>query len=168
MKATFYVLIIIASLAACKSQKPVVIPPSSPEAGTIEMKPGTPETETSEVNPNAAGTEIVIRGSIRDTISISSIPARPETVKQTHGAAADMMHYCVIVGSFVNEQNALNLQKYLQNKGFGRTAIMKNDKGMYRVSATTFNDAEQAQIELARIRKTYPQFADAWLLEVKN
>lgn len=112
--------------------------------------------------------EVTVRETVRDTMVVEEEPqpARPETVVKTHGA--DLMHYCVIVGSFVNKQNAINLRSSLMRMGFLGTSIMQNDEGMYRVSAECSDSHEETWKEVCRIRSQYPQFRDAWLLEVKN
>lgn len=95
----------------------------------------------------------------------------PVTIKQeevvlTHGN--DLMRYCVIVGSFVNEQNAINLRAKLMEMGFTNTSIMRNNEGMYRVSAVCDETEADAREELSQIRTGYSQFRDAWLLMVKD
>ena len=95
----------------------------------------------------------------------------PVTIKQeevvlTYGN--DLMRYCVIVGSFVNEQNAINLRAKLMEMGFTNTSIMRNNEGMYRVSAVCDETEADAREELSQIRTGYSQFRDAWLLMVKD
>lgn len=110
---------------------------------------------------------VTVQETVRDTLVVEEepLPARTEAVVKTHGA--DLMHYCVIVGSFVNKQNAINLRSSLMNKGFLGSSIMQNNEGMYRVSAECSDSHEEAWKEVCRIRSQYPQFRDAWLLEVK-
>lgn len=147
IKVAFYVLMIIIGLAGCKAKKPIVVPSTYPVAEAIE-----------------------IQATVQDTITMDEDTppevAKTEVVKLTHGN--DMMRYCVILGSFIKEKNAVNLRSTLMNKGFVRSSIMQNNEGMYRVSAGCFNNDTQAKVELNRIRNAYPQFADAWLLQVKN
>lgn len=100
----------------------------------------------------------------RDTVSPE--PVKTEAVVKTHGN--ELMHYCVIVGSFIYEQNAINLRNSLACQGFSNTSIMRNRQGMYRVSAGCDDSWQTAWNEVCRIRQHYPQFRDAWLLEVKE
>jgi len=53
-------------------------------------------------------------------------------------------------------------------RGFLGCSIMQNSEGMYRVSAVCDDTHADAARELIRIRRQYPQFRDAWLLEVKE
>ena len=105
---------------------------------------------------------------VRDTAVAEEVaePAKAEAVVKTHGD--ELLHYCVIVGSFVNEQNAVNLRNSLMRQGFSGTSVMRNDQGMYRVSAGCDDSWRDAWSEVCRIRNRYPEFRDAWLLEVKS
>ena len=91
---------------------------------------------------------------------------KKEKVGLTDGA--DLMRYCIIVGSFIYRQNAINLRSDLMCRGFLGCSIMQNSEGMYRVSAVCDDTHADAARELIRIRRQYPQFRDAWLLEVKE
>lgn len=100
----------------------------------------------------------------KDTLE-EQITVLEEQVTLTHGT--DMMHYCIILGSFVNEHNAVDLRAALIKEGFTRSSIMQNKAGMFRVSAVCYNDESQARAELLKIPHQYPQHADAWLLITK-
>lgn len=112
--------------------------------------------------------EVTLHETVRDTVVFEepTEPVKSETVVRTHGN--DLMHYCIIVGTFVYEQNAVNLRNSLIGQGFLGTSIMQNEQGMYRVSAACDNSWQDAWNEVCRIRSRYPQFRDAWLLEVKD
>ena len=94
------------------------------------------------------------------------VTVKKEKVGLTDGA--DLMRYCIIVGSFIYRQNAINLRSDLMRRGFLGCSIMQNSEGMYRVSAVCDDTHADAARELIRIRRQYPQFRDAWLLEVKE
>ena len=80
--------------------------------------------------------EVAVQEKVQDTLIVEEEPVtvKKEKVGLTDGA--DLMRYCIIVGSFIYRQNAI-----------------------------THADAAR---ELIRIRRQYPQFRDAWLLEVKE
>ena len=103
-----------------------------------------------------------------DTLIVEEEPVtvKKEKVGLTDGA--DLMRYCIIVGSFIYRQNAINLRSDLMRRGFLGCSIMQNSEGMYRVSAVCDDTHADAARELIRIRRQYPQFRDAWLLEVKE
>lgn len=112
--------------------------------------------------------DIVVKEDINDTLTVSLQPevVPHETVSLTHGNA--MARYCVIVGSFMYEQNARKLRENLLGMGFSDACIMQNQQRMYRVAAVCYDEKAEAQKNLWSIRRQYPQFIDAWLLQVKN
>lgn len=112
--------------------------------------------------------QLTVQENVRDTIILEEEekPVRQESVKLTQGK--DLMRYCVIVGSFVYKQNAVDLRNKLMGYGFFGSSIMQNEEGMYRVSAVCDDTSADAWREVYRIRSQYPQFRDAWMLEVKD
>lgn len=148
MKTSILILTIGLLVSACHSEKKMMDSPR----GYVSTQP----------------VDLTIRETVQDTMVIEEkpAPARPEKVVKTAGA--DLMHYCIIVGSFANEQNAINLRGNLIREGFLGSSIMQNDAGMYRVSIECDNSHAGAWQEVDRIRHQYPRFQDAWLLEVKN
>jgi cell division protein FtsN len=71
--------------------------------------------------------------------------------------------YHVVVGSFSKQTNAQGLQKTLISEG-NKALIVLNEKGMFRVLISSFDDYNQAH---ARIREIANRFADAWVLVQK-
>lgn len=122
---------------------------------------------TSSVQRNAETTPVeeVVTQEEEETVVEEKVPVRSEEVKLTHGT--EMMKYCVILGSFVNEQYAVDLRNNLMEMGFTKSCIMQNNQGMYRVAAVCFSNEAQARAELIKIRHQYSQYADAWLLITK-
>lgn len=68
--------------------------------------------------------------------------------------------YNVVCGSFSKLDNAQNLRNTLVNKGYS-AQIAQNEKGMYRVIASSFDDRSSAINSRDQLRNTYP---DAWIL----
>lgn len=145
MKIYLCLLIIAATLTCCKSRKGMV---NSAYVATDPVEIAVVEKTQEE--------EVVE----------APVTIKQEEVVRTHGN--DLMRYCVIVGSFVNEQNATNLRAKLMEMGFTNTSIMRNNEGMYRVSAVCDETEADAREELSQIRTEYSQFRDAWLLMVKD
>ena len=86
-------------------------------------------------------------------------------------AVQEKVQDTLIVGAepvTVLKENAINLRSDLMRRGFLGCSIMQNSEGMYRVSAVCDDTHADAARELIRIRRQYPQFRDAWLLEVKE
>ena len=101
----------------------------------------------------------------KDTTMIDPvIPMKQEEV--TDIAGDTIRSYYVIVGSFKSKQKAEALKSKLIFMGFKDSAILINDKGMYRVSAGYFDSHASCWDEVYRIRKKYSQFSDAWGLTV--
>ncbi len=89
------------------------------------------------------------------------------TEKVTVTEGRSMQKYAVIVGSFAIKENARKLRKTLENRGFFNTSIMRNEAGMYRVCAESFDNEREARESLLNIRNRYSEFQDAWLLYAK-
>lgn len=137
-----------AVLICCKSKEKTV----RPGFGYIPVQP----------------VETIVQETVKDTLVIdeTTVPVKKEKVELTDGT--ELLRYCVIVGSFIYEQNAINLRVNLKKQGFSGCSIMRNSEGMYRVSAACDDTHADAVRELDHIRCAYPQYRDAWLLEVKK
>lgn len=148
MKAMVLLSAMVIALACCKPKEKLMMP----EAGNLTQQP----------------VEVAVKEEIQDTLVVTTVPAdvRREEVTLTQGK--EMMRYCVIVGSFIYEQNAVRLCQKLTKMGFLGSSIMRNKEGMYRVSALCTDHLTVARAKLADIRHLYPQFSDAWLLQAKN
>jgi cell division protein FtsN len=73
----------------------------------------------------------------------------------------------VVVGSFSVIANAEGLQQRLKNAGYAAQIVKNEDRNMYRVVASTFNDkasAVQSRDQLRSSGAAGQTFADAWLL----
>lgn len=136
MKTIFYLLLITLTIVGCKSKQMSVEP-------TVPLQPALQPVE------EVVGAE-------------EQITVRQEDVQLTHGT--EMMTYCIILGSFEVEKNAVDLRQSLIDMGFTHSSIMRNNLGMYRVSAACYDSESQARVELLKIRHQYEQFHDAWLL----
>ena len=89
------------------------------------------------------------------------------TEKVTVTEGRSMQKYAVIVGSFAIKENARKLRKTLENRGFFHTSIMRNEAGLFRVCAVSFDNESEARESLLNIRNRYSEFQDAWLLYAK-
>lgn len=148
MRAIVCLFAMVFALTCCKSKEKLM----ASDSGNLTTEP----------------VEVVVKEEVKDTLTINLKPEnpRPESVKLTRGDA--MMRYCVIVGSFTYENNADKLRENLIGMGFAGSCIMRNQQGMYRVSAFCSDDLSEARSRQANIRNQYPQFSDAWLLQVKE
>lgn len=145
MKTVVFLLIIVFTMACCKSKEKLHTTP-------VTVIPETSRTDT-----------LVVKENIQEDVAIE---VKQEAVQLKHGDV--MQHYCIIVGSFISEKRAVNLRNSLIKMGFTKTSIMQNARGMFRVSAVCMDDKTDALKELYRIRSRYSQFWDAWLLETQK
>lgn len=148
MKAVVFLFAMIVALACCKPKEKLM----TENAGYLTQQP----------------VEVVVKEEIQDTLTVITRPENihQEEVKLTQGN--QIMRYCVIVGSFSHEQNAVRLRSQLIDMGFLGSSIMQNKQGMYRVSALCNNNLNFVRTKLMDIRRLYTQFSDAWLLRVKD
>ena len=112
-------------------------------------------TETPVVTPvvttPATQTQVVDN---RDNVQV-----RQERVSIVSGAG--LQSYSVVVGSFSVIANAEGLQQRLKNAGYAAQIVKNEERNMYRVVASTFNNKSDAVNSRDQLRSTY---ADAWLL----
>lgn len=109
----------------------------------------------------------------RDTVQKDTTPhvdpVAPLKEEKVTDAVGTPVNTCyVIVGSFKSKQKAEALQKRLVFMGFKESAILINEKGMFRVSALSTEDHAACWEQVYQIRKKYPQFSDAWGLTVEK
>lgn len=157
MKFLFYSLILTTIFVGCKSQYATIDPATIKNENQLavnveDVKTPTKEEQTITIEEQTPQTD-------------EKVIIRQEEVILTQGSA--MMQYCVIVGSFINENYASNLRASLIQKGYRESNIMQNKQGMFRVSVGCSDTESTARALLSRIRSTYPEFKDAWLLKTK-
>jgi len=78
---------------------------------------------------------------------------------------AGILRYSVVIGSFINRTNAESLKNRMANQGF-RSFLAQNERGMFRVIVSTYNDRASAVSERERVKnRYYPDFQDSWILD---
>lgn len=104
----------------------------------------------------------------RDTTPMPEVdPVTPMMEEKVSDTESVQVKACyVIVGSFRSKNRAEALRKRLAFVGFESSTILVNESGMYRVAAAAFENRTDCWNEVFRIRKQYPQYADAWGLTV--
>ncbi|WP_018336432.1 SPOR domain-containing protein [Butyricimonas synergistica] len=151
MKIIVSVILLAFIAISCGTNKKVYAPPF--EEGE--------ETEAVVVKENAQATT----QTTQKMENTKPVVSREEKVTMTHGDV--LKRYNVIVGSFSNETNAINLRNKLNGMGY-TSIIMRNENGMNRVSIAGFDEEAPARAELLRVREKYPEYSDAWLLISKK
>lgn len=101
----------------------------------------------------------------KDTVQRDTVPSMKEEKVTTD---VPIKACYVIVGSFKDKQKAETLKKRLIAQGFEGSSILRNEYGMYRVSAASFDSHAECWEEVNRVRKKYPKYSDAWGLTVRE
>ena len=91
--------------------------------------------------------------------NLDNVSVRQESVSLVSGSG--LKAYSVVVGSFGVRANAEGLQQRLRDAGYDAQIVRPNEKNLYRVVASTFNDKYSAVNSRDQLRAIYP---DAWLL----
>lgn len=109
----------------------------------------------------------------KDTVQLDTTPKvepvapiKQEKIVETEEPEAKAFY--VVMGSFKNKQKAEALKKKLVTMGFKESSVLRNEDGMYRVSALSTTTHDACWDEVFRIRQKYPQYADAWGLTVMD
>jgi len=89
----------------------------------------------------------------------SDEPVKTEKVTVISGAG--LKAFSVVCGSFSLKANAEGLQNSLNKKGYEAQIALNNERKLYRVIASTFEQKSDAVESRNKLRATYP---DAWLL----
>lgn len=150
-----------AAMAGCKSQKTLS------EAATV----ADPVEEVQEVAPIQYHQPAQSQPAPKQKPELKA-GDRAEKVSTVNAAEASLLKdYNVVVGSFGSPVNAEAYKVTMQQRGY-TAFLVKNEAGMYRVVAGSYDTREQAEPVRDRIRAAYPSeqgtCADAWLLIPKR
>ncbi len=141
MKNTMILLLFVSVLmAACKSQ----------EMAAVEEPPAV-EEPVAEPDPIIEAAEILV------------VEERFTFDKTEDKATHDENTYFVILGSFSYRNNAERFVQTLSAQGFS-PVILLSETGFNRVSVNSYNDEVAARDRIQRIRDSYPEYHDLWLL----
>jgi len=91
--------------------------------------------------------------------NMDNVTVRQERVSVVNGVG--LKNYSVVVGSFSVIANAEGLQQRLKNAGYSAQIVKNDERNMYRVVASTFDNKADAVQSRDQLRATYQ---DAWLL----
>ncbi len=174
MKKVFLLTATVLTLlmaSSCKSQKTLS------EAAIV----ADPADEVTDVTPiqyakpvQATASEAVVQQPVQQQVQTPVTPA-PVVVKDRtekvyvvdNGDSGKLKGFNVIVGSFGSKTNAENQKNKMINRGY-RAFLVKNESGMYRVVAASFDTREAATSIRDDIRSKYATetgtCAEAWLL----
>jgi cell division septation protein DedD len=147
MRKLLTLLIIAVLLPACRSGREMTpveysSPPVRPAARAPETKP-EPVAEPAEVIP--------------------VVEERFEFEQKQDELDHQVNSFFVILGSFRVSENANNFRTSLERSGF-TPVILLSETGLHRISVGSFSQESEARQRVLQIRRTYPEYYDAWLL----
>ena len=161
MKKNFFlVLSLVAGLmfVSCKTQESdykKAYEKAKAQETAQQTAPQPAETEANVVAPlvdkPATDTPVVD--------NVDNVQVRQEKVSVVSGSG--LKNYSVVVGSFSLKANADGLQQKLREAGYDAQLVKNDERNMYRVVATTFDNKADAAASRNEFRAQYP---DAWLL----
>lgn len=147
----------------CKSTKESAYKRAYEKAKAAESaQSAVTETETAVVVPETpVVTPVQTRPVTETTVvdNVDNISVREERVSVVSGTG--LRSYSVVVGVFSVIANAEGLQQRLKNAGYSAQIVKNEERNMYRVVASTFDDKASAVKSRDQLRGTY---TDAWLL----
>ncbi len=147
-KLTFVMLVMLMVMVSCKTKKVAsTYSPEDPEYSKTEQAGQSSVVNSNEEKPITYRTENV-------------------EVAQTEDQAFANYNYYVITGSFSSLENAATLKKEMKRLGY-TPVILISDSGMYRVTAGQTNSESDARSVINKIRNTYSEYNDVWLLKRK-
>ncbi len=143
MKYTLIVLLAFGMLmTACKSQE--MVPAEQPP---VEEEP----IVEAEPEPEPPGEEIRV---VEERFTFET-----EEDEVTH----DENMFFVIVGSFIQKDNADRFMETLRDQGFDPVILM-SETGFHRVSVGSYEQEVPARTRIQQVRTNYPDYHDTWLL----
>lgn len=145
--------VVMMSTTACKTKQKVAEIPAGANIEAAAPTATTPTTVVAPVTPT-------------ETVSNVAEVTRNENFSLAEGetnAEVLKLKYHVVVGSFAKQTNAKGLQTTLRAEG-NKAVIVVNEKGMFRLLISSFDDYNQAHV---RIKEIATRFPDAWVLVQK-
>ncbi|HEY6914463.1 MAG TPA: SPOR domain-containing protein [Paludibacter sp.] len=140
--------IVISATTACKTKQKIA---EVPAGANIEATTSTKSNVTQQTAP-------------AENVTNEAEVTRNESFSLVEGESSALNNkYHVVVGSFSNQSNAKGLQTLLKSEG-NKALVVLNEKGMYRVLISSYNDYNQAH---ARIKQISERFPGAWVLVKK-
>ena len=122
--------------------------------------------ETAQARPTVSQTPPVSPGNSNRIIEQPQIVQETDYFQEEKVTVMDgwnLKQYGVVIGSFVNKTNAESLKNRMQGEGYS-PVVAQNEKGMYRVIVAAFDTRAEAVAKRDAIKRQFPDFYDAWLL----
>lgn len=148
-KIMFYVVMVVITLAACKTTKKQPEVQYTPPAN--QPKVFTVPEKTEEAKPAVEDNSVSLR---KESVTFTEEADKSKNEANT---------YFVILGSFGQLDNAKNFRETLLNEGFA-PIILHSETGYYRVCVNSYKSEADARRRVTEIRQAFPKYADLWLL----
>lgn len=121
---------------------------------TVQQSPAE-----SEQNAIVAPVQEKAANDVKVVDNADNVQVHQERVSLVNGSG--LKSFSVVVGSFSLKANAEGLQQRLRDAGYDAQLVKNDERNMYRVVATTFDNKADAVTSRNELRGKY---ADAWLL----
>ncbi len=146
------ILVIIAALfTACKGgQELTPAGYTSPPLSTRNAEPPREEPKQPETKPEPVA-------------AIPVIEERFEFEREEDKIDHQVNRFFVILGSFRVNENANKQKSKLEHEGFS-PVILLSETGLHRISVGSFSQEQEARQRVLQVRRTFPEYSDAWLL----
>jgi cell division protein FtsN len=155
IRLTLALAVVIMATSACKTKQKIAEIPAGANIQAAAPKTSTVQTPSTYSTPASSD--------VKSAVNENEV-TRNENFSLVDGEAGSLNYkYHVVVGSFGKQTNAKGLQGTLKSEG-NKALIVVNEKGMYRVLISSYNDYKQAH---ARIKEISNRFPDAWVLVQK-
>lgn len=145
----------IACFTSCKSNESMY--KKAYEKAQAQAKTDQTEVKTEEPEPVKIAPATTTTTTKKTETTDEKVTPEKVTVVSGPGLKA----YSVVCGSFSLKANAEGLQSNLKKKGYEAQIALNNERKLYRVIASTFDQKSDAVDSRNKLRATYP---DAWLL----
>ncbi len=154
IRLTVVLAVVIMATSACKTKQKIAEIPAGANieasAPKTTIAPTAPSTPVYTPAPEAPKSEVA-----------ENEVTRNENFSLVDGGEGALNYkYYVVVGSFGKQTNAKGLQSTLKSEG-NQAIVVVNEKGMYRVLISAYNDYKQAHVRIKEISNRFP---DAWVL----
>jgi len=126
-----------------------------------------------QIDDAAQNVQEVVTTPVVTTTPVTATPATQTTVVDNYDnvsvrqeqvllvSGSGLKSYSVVVGAFGLRSNAEGLQQTLKNNGYDAQIVKNEERGLFRVIASTFDSKSDAARSRDELRGKYP---DAWLL----
>jgi cell division protein FtsN len=139
-----WILVLVISLAGCKSKKMTAVENLDNERPAIEKE-----------------TDIVL--DVESPSGIMTMEERFSFANEDDKTKHDERSYFVIIGSFRERSNADRFSESLVAKGFD-PVILLSETGLNRISVDSYADENDARARIMQIRNQFSEHEDTWLL----